>query len=1522
AAFEVGKDYVYHYDGKLQVLNPEQPLQSSGFGFRSKVVAQPRPDHTHFKIVDFEVDSFNGDHVHLSDHQFNYHSTEALKRFVERPFAGKFSEGKLEGAELGKNEPQWSKSIKKAVLSLFQLDLVKGRHDNPHAKQYHVWEDGVHGNCETLYVVGEKHGHLKVTKIKNLDRCQEEKLAVYGRVKGHECVDCEAQETHPLVATSQVKYRLDGTPEHYVIKHACATAETVFRPFGDGKTFVVQVNRTLDLEEVHDANTDTQLPEDLEKLNHIEQTFPESSKDVDSLEKLRKLNHLVTDFDLTSDKDKFVAGLHHLAALEYEDNDVKDVRSKESGGLNFLVLFGSFAAMPFSDIAHVYEQAVVNAPDASKAHVKRLFLDLLSAVGTNPHAAFGLQLVKEDKLDDDEAEHFLAKLALNLKENSPALMKELAEVCEHVKPRKQVWVNCQLAVSSLAGQRGCVRAKTDRDHDDGSCGPSVVSPFFNYSVTPELKKDQPEYKRTVYLKTAGNLATRDAVRYLERFIKPEANQPEYRRAAAFWALRRSGPRHPELVRDIALPVYKNKSESSYLRIAAFINVLATRPDLYLLKYIGLNIIDDPSDQLASYVTSTFRAVVKSKYPCHQEMAQHLRYVVPMWENVDRFSKPLDHTKSQVLLFSGYDPKYDYGGVTTFGQVRADDSYLPRDMFLGVKDYFSGRSFDTVSMWFESWGMDKLLNSVVGPQPGSSKNLWNVFGRRRFTRDASAKELNEVEAALPVTDREYDHVYGRLSLDVYGHAIDTWEFDESDLQAVTEGEDGPGDKLKNLLGKVQRKKSFTLSKDILFLAPSEIGVPIFFDFKQAEFTYMNRKNFAVDQTEDAKFNLHVQRHYVHESRGCWMFGVALTFNKTSLGTGADTQTIINLPIDLHVTVDPIHKKLSLKRPLSLPWNILNHHFRPYTFVMPYDLASDVPNAVAALSQPQYPLYNKEEVTEFDRTYFTEFLGYGLNVKGSLLSKGLKKGLHDFWYESDSRQRFYYAVLNPEWHPRDLQFTVVPAEHDATTEVEVGLGYKFLEPDDARESRFAVHDNVGDDAEVPSTHVLDLDYTLRGTKERKVSAELRYSFTKDNLKHKVQFFYDRTPFHRKEQDHTKVCLDVSSKFPAPDWERLQNVAVFHEGDVLESHLNLHYGSNCVDQSSITFNGKYTHTDEEAKEIRENAEGKPLGTNRMKKYSLRLPYHKCTEHQKRGVPFNLYCLKYLYYTSRLGKFTTDVEYKNLKPLFPKLLSYYKKMHPEGGFFSTLASHVHGPNGKLHVVSQVPPVQKYTDMVVTTEDGHSFHHDHVPTYSHLLEPRVFATLGYSNMVNYISYYKQKHCDLQGKSVRTFDNVIVNLPETDCFKVVAKDCSPNKRFLVLARATGNAALSKALKAFIQSTKVELLPVSEDSGLVLRVDGNRVELTQGAPYSHTAQDVELFTVKQTNKYFEVTSLPYGLYLGFNGNVLIVQTANFYRGKLCGLCGDYNYDRQHELVGPNLHHYNDTLEFAKSYVIPSNDCTAP
>lgn len=85
----------------------------------------------------------------------------------------------------------------------------------------------------------------------------------------------------------------------------------------------------------------------------------------------------------------------------------------------------------------------------------------------------------------------------------------------------------------------------------------------------------------------------------------------------------------------------------------------------------------------------------------------------------------------------------------------------------------------------------------------------------------------------------------------------------------------------------------------------------------------------------------------------------------------------------------------------------------------------------------------------------------------------------------------------------------------------FGYKHYEPEDVtRESHFPVHDAIEGDSEVPTTHVLSAEFKLKGDKERKASTELRYSVTKDTLKHKVQFFYERDPFSPKEQEKTKV------------------------------------------------------------------------------------------------------------------------------------------------------------------------------------------------------------------------------------------------------------------------------------------------------------------------------------------------------------------------------------------------------------------
>lgn len=68
-------------------------------------------------------------------------------------------------------------------------------------------------------------------------------------------------------------------------------------------------------------------------------------------------------------------------------------------------------------------------------------------------------------------------------------------------------------------------------------------------------------------------------------------------------------------------------------------------------------------------------------------------------------------------------------------------------------------------------------------------------------------------------------------------------------------------LGSLLQKKVHKKSFFLSKDVSLMIPSEVGFPIFFDFKQAEFLFVNREKTDFNHADDGKCTLDIKRHYV-------------------------------------------------------------------------------------------------------------------------------------------------------------------------------------------------------------------------------------------------------------------------------------------------------------------------------------------------------------------------------------------------------------------------------------------------------------------------------------------------------------------------------------------------------------------------------------------------------------------------------------------------------------------------------------
>ncbi|XP_075527958.1 vitellogenin-6-like [Dermacentor variabilis] len=1535
SGFDVGKEYVYEQKGTLHIENPEQPLQSAGVGFRSKIVAQPKEGRTIFSIVDFESEDFNSESIDVAHHEFKYARNDKIAGALQQPFAASFNEGKIEEIEIGKGEHLWVRNVKKGVLSLFQLDLVKGRHEHLDDKQYHVKEDGLHGPCDTLYIVHDgQHDSFKVTKIKNLEKCDRPQYAAIGREAAEKCVKCEAQKMHPSSSTSDVHYDLKGTVQHYVIKHVWAQSGYLFKPHGEGKKVHVKLNRTLDLLEERDAAADISLDKGVEKEHSLAQEFP-ITRDLKTVDDLKHPNALFKHYEVHAHKAKFGLGLYRLAQLEYTDDDIKEVGDDKRGGPLFLRTLSSFASFDYDEINEVYQKYVLLTPEERKDSILHTFLDLLAAAGMNPHIMFGLTLIKNEELTPLDAHRFYEKLHLNLKEVSTVIIHMIADSCksEAVKSHRGTWSACKFAASTVASGKGCKHAHDDHEEDHGTCSPDIVSNIFNYSVTPADTQNESESESTVYLRMAGNLGTRKAMHYLERFICPKWHASEPKRMAALWALKQASKHHPDLARTIALPVFHNVSEPSEIRIASFLVVLFSQPELYLLRHIAREMTTEPSDQVVAFVTSAFRSLAESKYPCHRELAHHMRYVLPVWDDDMRFSKPTDKASSRLIISSTYNPKYDYGGMTALEMIRSHDGFLPRNVYIALKDYRAGHSSDTLTLEFESWGMDKLLKDLLGPQPGSANKLWNFMGRRRIPRDVPANERTAIQPALHITHREHHPMYARLSMSIFGKTVDSFSVDEKTLATLQE--EGKAEQaIQELLGKDIRKKHFYLTKDIKLLMPSELGVPVFSDFKQVEFIYAKREKMDLSRGDNTELHLAIKQHYLYDVSSYQMLGFAPEFTKLALGTGHAARTVVSWPLDFEATLAPLEGKLSLRRPLHLPWNVIDHSSHPFTFAVGYDDSSNSTQGQTELSNWMRSLYQPEELTKFDRHYFDDTFGVGLNVKGHGISKGLHQFVREVYHEMSYRELFYYMAINPHWQPREIKIYAVPAAENATKELDIDISYKFLEPGDERQSHFNVHDQIGEGSELPSTHVLKLDVNFKGdTKERKVAAELRYSFNHDLFNRKLQFFYDRTSFSRADAKGMKICVEASAKFPKPDWS-LTNMSAFHVGKHIDARLDVHYGSSCEAGSSITIDGKFTHTDDDEQQQLAAAAAaavKAVGRKRFSSRFLHKLAKKCHDSQQKGLKFDYYCYKLLHYSSRLGKFTADVQWKNYKPLLDRFYPYYAKRYVqaplEAGFVGVIGSHITGDHGKLHVVSQVPQLgaddEPHTNMVVTTEDGHHHEHWEVPTFSKILEPGLFKTTGYANAALFSSFYRHTSCYLQSLSVRTFDGTVVDLPETDCYKVVAFDCSSPSRFLILARATKNTSLAMVLRVFIHRTRIEIMPSDNELGLAVRVGRNKINITSEHPFSHTYRDTELFRIKKEDtKWYTLDSESIGIHLRFDGNLLMAEVSPLYSGNLCGLCGDYNLDRNHELFGADGHLYNNTLEFAKSYVIPNPKCHPP
>jgi hypothetical protein len=1156
----------------------------------------------------------------------------------------------------------------------------------------------------------------------------------------------------------------------------------------------------------------------------------------------------------------------------------------------------------------------------SVEHAKALFQDALAVGATRNSIHVLQQKIQQKEISSIKAAQLIKVFVAN--QHSPSdrqadllekiANSELAQQCPVL--RQTAWLSYGSAIGKICQQQP---------------GQSQQDQFRVEEVCPETKKDQ--YKKTLILqwkqadriydqilalKVIGNSALEKVLPELQKIIA-DKRQPTLIRMEAIDALRRLRTSVPGKIQQTLLPIFQDQREQPEVRMAAVSMILYTHPAQAILDQIVFSVQNDRSQNVKSFVLTALDSLSRSPAAAEQQIAKHLKAalkIVKVTPEQMRASR-----KYRVPIYVSEQENTEEQNVFLgLASIVSPSNLIPVHLAASIRSAFNGDATqEKLQVSFSQKDLEQLYEKL--------SNVYERFGRNDQEKSGeerqSAKDLRQIYSSLGIKSRRTGSYYASSEgseessettkrstklgsnkpfgmivirtndVDQVIVPIDEQKFPEMIRKFINGEKQSLGlSSYSELIEQLSAGKHFNqhLAMSIgetKTKLPTTSGLPLAVIWQTSAVASVEGKINAQLEAGERKLKGELE---IRTS------GIATHMHKTEVWspvvvTGVKSIRTIELnhaPMKLQVKIGGGDVKFSVLLPKQQQKErVLGLHTLPATYTQRFQWETRTYAKSRIQTVRNFALeYSQQEFHQQEQSQ------RAIRVEGQVHRVQSLKQLVNALYTTENNVHIFFKPT--EQTPEEISLRISGSAFRKADQGE-HKGPEFNDFYQQSSQRKPFRSLYEDEEEYKS-----MEFQNNKHREERLSGFTSKYQSDKAYKHQLKIELEaRAPVktHRAEVqvqatcdqrlEHCKAILNAQR---TPIWGEQKNWEIQAKLQTVAPE-NVRNGEEPDQKHSRAL-------------IKAEAEWGPQGTD-QNRVDIRLQGEPTRKTYWRSDSADKWA-------RFLNKFDLVAEYK----LHSQQRHFVQRAFEllKARYFWQLSTDQErkGENNVVHATLVIDPItRRHANLTIQTPtervQGKMIELP-VRLQSFQLEKRPAQYHSFGQLLSSYTQQGSAECRADDRRVRTFDGVSYKAPMSECWSVLAKDCSrEDPRFVVLMKKSEE---ETKVKIITQKAVIELQKQSDKQQMIVKIDGQKVEDEEKLQENGIEKSESQVYVQQK-----------GIQVRFDGEEASIKVSGLYKNIQCGLCGHYSGEEEDIFRTSDNKRSQNLKEFHKSYTLKNQEC---